>query len=303
MALTAAIAPSPGPWPRTSPLSVVAYEDQLEPLCADIEVEGTTIHYAQAGRGEVILLCHGIPLSMATWQDLFFILARDYRVIALDMPGYGRSSKEPGDYGLSDISNRIARFCEAMGIRNVYAVGSSFGAAVAITLALSNPYLVERLVLINSVGIAGGTHSIERLVRSALIRNVAARTLLQHRLGRSIFRSKLRASYASVEPDEALVDHYYRLLLREHGERSFLRTLQQFDEPALQRRLPELDHPVLSIWGGKDRVLPLTKSLKVQRLLPHCWSTVLPEAGHLPHEEMPEECARRIDSFLQMPVA
>lgn len=301
--VVAAAVPSHVPRRGAARLSAVAFEDRLAPLSADVEVDGATIHYAKAGRGEAVLLCHGIPLSMASWQDLFFLLARDYRVVALDMPGYGRSSKSPGDQSLEGIGARIAGFCAALGIKRVHAVGSSFGAAVAISLALSNPRLVERLVLINSVGIAGGTHSIERLVRSTLIRNLAAHTLLRRSLGRSIFRSKLRASYAMIEPDEALVDHYYRLLLRDHGEQSFLRTLQQFDERALQRRLPGLDHPVLSIWGGKDRVLPLAKSLKVQRLLPHCWSTVLPEAGHLPHEELPEECAERIDSFLQMPLA
>lgn len=284
-------------------LSAVAFEDRLDAISSDAEVDGGTIRFAEAGKGEAILFCHGIPLSMATWQDLFFLLAGNYRVIAVDLPGYGRSSKPPGDYGLDQISAKIAALCATLGIGSIHAVGSSFGAAVAITLALSNPRLVDRLVLINSVGIAGGTHSLERIVRSALIRNAAARALLYRRLGRRVFRAKLRASYAMIEPDEALVDHYYDLLLRDHGERSFLRTLQAFDEAELQRRLPRLAHPVLSIWGGRDRVLPLSKSLKVQRLLPNCWSTIVDRAGHLPHEEMPEQCAARIDSFLQMPIS
>jgi 4,5:9,10-diseco-3-hydroxy-5,9,17-trioxoandrosta-1(10),2-diene-4-oate hydrolase len=281
--------------------SAVVFEDRLEALSRDVDVGGERIHYAEAGHGPAILFCHGIPLSMSSWQDLFFALAPHYRVIAVDMPGYGRSSKPAGDYDLATIGAQIARLCAAIGADRIHVVGSSFGAAVAVTLALEHPRLVDRLVLINSVGIAGGTHAIERLVRSALIRNIAALALLQQGLGRSIFRAKLRASYETIDPDEALVDHYYRLLLRDHGERSFLQTLQRFDEAALQARLPHLTHPVLSIWGGHDRVLPLSKSLKVQSLLPNCWSTVIAAAGHLPHEERPEECTRRIHDFLRMP--
>ncbi|MER9680390.1 alpha/beta fold hydrolase [Mesorhizobium sp. M0184] len=294
----AAAAQDPGS-PRR--LSATAFTDRLYPLSAEIKIPGATIRYSEAGGGEAVLLCHGIPLSMTTWQDLFFLLAEDHRVIAVDMPGYGRSSKGPGDYSLARIAGDMVELCSALNISRMHVVGSSFGAAVAITIALGYPSRVNRLVLINSVGIAGGTHKVERIVRSALVRHFAAGVLLQKRLGRSIFRSKLSASYATLEPDPALVDHYYALLRRDHGELSFLRTLEQFDEAALQRRLQHLANPVLSIWGGKDRVLPLSKSLGVQRLLPNCWSTVIAEAGHLPHEEMPEACASRIRSFLAMP--
>ena len=297
-ALPIAAAPQAGPPPR---LSAVAFTDRLYPLSGEMEIRGATIRYAEAGCGETVLLCHGIPLSMTTWQDLFFLLAKDHRVIAVDIPGYGRSSKAPGDYSLARIADDIAGLCAALDIPRVHLVGSSFGAAVAITVALSYPCRVDRLVLINSVGIAGGTHKIERIARSALVRHLTAGVLLQQRFGRSIFRSKLSASYATLEPDPALVDHYYALLRHDHGELTFLRTLEQFDEAALQRRLPDLANSVLSIWGGKDRVLPLPKSLAVQRMLPNCWSTVIAEAGHLPHEEMPEACASRIRAFLAMP--
>jgi 4,5:9,10-diseco-3-hydroxy-5,9,17-trioxoandrosta-1(10),2-diene-4-oate hydrolase len=286
-------------WPVR--LSATAFEDHLYPISTEIVVSGRTIRYAEAGSGNAVLFCHGIPLSMTSWQDLFFLLAADHRVIAVDLPGYGRSSKGPGDYSLARIADDLAALCAALHISRVHLVGSSFGAAVAITIALSYPHQVGRLVLINSVGIAGGTHKIERVVRSALVRHLAAKVLLQKRVGRKIFHAKLKASYATLEPDPALVDHYYSLLRRDHGEMSFLRTLEQFDEAALQRRLPDLVNPVLSIWGGRDKVLPLAKSLSIQRLLPNCWSAVIAEAGHLPHEEMPDACAGQIRAFLAMP--
>jgi pimeloyl-ACP methyl ester carboxylesterase len=288
--------------PSTALLSAVAFEDRLEAFSENIKIGEKTIRYADAGCGDAIVLCHGIPLSMSTWQDMFFLLAVRYRVIAVDMPGYGRSTKFPGDYSLAALSGTLAQLCAHLDLNKVHVVGSSFGAAVAITLAQENPTLVQRLVLINSVGIAGGTHSLERIVRSGLVRHLVSGALLQRRVGRAIFRNKLRASYATLEPDEALVDHYYELLLRGSGERSFLKTLQQFDERALQRRLSDVAHPVLSIWGEKDKVLPLSKAFGVQKLLPRCWSTVIADVGHLPHEEKPHDCASLIDSFFRMPL-
>ncbi len=287
---------------RPPALNAVAFHDRLEPISADAPVTGGTLHYAMLGEGPAILFCHGIPLSMTTWQDLFFALSRNYTVIAIDLPGYGRSSKDFHDYSLDAISHRIAELCAYLKIGRIHAIGSSFGAAVAATLALTEPTLIDRLVLFNSVGIAGGTHAVERAARSGLVGSAIRSALLRDGLGRAIFRSKLRMSYASLKPDEALIDHYYGLLLRDGGAHSFLQTLRQFKEPDLQRRLPELTHPVLSLWGTGDRVLPVRKSVAIQTLLPNCWATIVTGSGHLPHEERPYHCARLIHQFLRMPI-
>ncbi len=286
-----------------APLSAVSFEDRLEPISADAEVTGGRLRYAMAGDGQAILFCHGIPLSMSTWQDLFFALASRYKVIAVDLPGYGRSSKAFPEHSLSTMSQALADLCAEIGVSRVHAVGSSFGAAVAATLALNAQGLVDRLVLINSVGIAGGTHSVERLARVGLVRQALRSALVRERLGRRIFRSKLRNSYATLTPDEALVDHYFSLLQREDGAQSFLQTLRLFRERNLQRNLPSLKRPVLSIWGARDRVLPASKSIKIQMLLHQCWSTIIDGAGHLPHEEQPMQCAFLIDTFLRQPEA
>lgn len=289
------------PQTAAAPLSLVRFTDRLTPLARSQAVSGGTIRYATAGEGpQTLLFLHGIPLSMTTWQDLFFILARRYRVVAIDMPGFGQSGKEFGDFSLDATSRRVAEFCAALGLERVHVAGSSFGAAVAVVLALNEPHLVERLLLINSVGIAGGTHSVEQAARIGLIRSAVRSVLLRKKVGRWIFRSKLRASYAAFEPDEAMVSYYYDQLLEPGAADSFLRTLQQFSEKDLQARLTALDKPVLSIWGTQDKVLPVQKSLGIQARLKDCWSVILPGAGHLPHEEYPDRCARLIDRFLTL---
>ena len=97
-----------------------------------------------------------------------------------------------------------------------------------------------------------------------------------------------------------MVSYYYDQLLEPGAADSFLRTLQQFSEKDLQARLTALDKPVLSIWGTQDKVLPVQKSLGIQARLKDCWSVILPGAGHLPHEEYPDRCARSIDRVLTL---
>lgn len=277
------------------------FTDAMYPFARSMSVDGCRIAYRDEGEGPAIVLLHGIPLSMTTWQAVYPALAQNHRVIAIDMPGYGRSAKTGGDYSLDAIAARILALCAELGVAKTHVVGSSFGAAVAMTMAFTDRGRIDRLVLVNSVGIAGGTHSIEKVVRSGLIRYLVAGALSRRRFGKPIFRAKLRNSYASMLPPEALVDHYYELLLRDGGERSFLKTLQQFRERDLQRRLPEVGNEVLSIWGGEDSVLPLRNAVNIQKRLANCWSRILPASGHLPHEEQPREFVAIVEKFLAMP--
>jgi len=287
--------------PRPVPLTMLDFEDRMSPLARLQTVAGGPIRYALAGDGpETILFLHGIPLSMTTWQDLFFDLARDHRVLAIDMPGFGHSGKAFGDYSLDATSARVAELCAALGLARLHVAGSSFGAAVATVLALNAPELVDRLLLINSVGIAGGTHSVERAARIGLVRHAMRSAILREGIGPRIFRSKMRASYTAHMPDEAMVDFYYRQLLEPGAADAFLQTLQQFHEKGLQARLPELRKPVLSVWGAGDKVLPVNKSLGIQARLGDCWSVILPEAGHLPHEEFPSRVASLFRRFLTL---
>ncbi|OIQ31589.1 MAG: hypothetical protein BM562_06980 [Alphaproteobacteria bacterium MedPE-SWcel] len=287
--------------PASAPLSMLAFEDRMSRLARVQGVSGGQIRYALAGEGpETILFLHGIPLSMQTWQDLFFRLARGYRVLAIDMPGFGQSGKAFEDYSLDATSARVAELCRALGIGRLHVAGSSFGAAVASVLALNEPELVDRLMLINSVGIAGGTHAVERAARIGLVRQIMRSALLRENIGIRIFRAKMQASYAAHEPDDAMVTYYYRQLLEPGATDSFLMTLRQFRERDLQARLPDLRKPVLSIWGTQDKVLPVKKSVGIQTRLGDCWSVVLPGAGHLPHEEFPDRCASLFHRFLSL---
>lgn len=252
------------------------------------------------GSGPPTLFLHGIPLSLLTWRSNLNPLSRSLTVVGVDMRGYGMSAKPRGaDYSVPGHAAAIEELITSLGFDQVNLVGSSYGCAVAVTLAHVAPQRVRRLVLINPVCYPGEQHSATRLARMSLAA-VVARTSLRSRLvGKLIIGSGLSRAYASstqATPD--VVAAYHELLTREHGEQAYLSTLRQLDEPGVARRIPELDQQTLVIWGERDRVLPASDAERMMTELRSGHLEVLAGVGHFPHEEAPDRVNRLIGNFL-----
>src|SRR3712207_6043758 len=123
---------------------------ELQSYAQSIVVDGLRLHYFDTGPHSTvpIVLVHGLGDEADTWRHIFPALARWRRVIALDLPGFGRSEKPRRAYTLAFFARTIAELLDALGIRRAGLVGHSMGAAVAQRLALAQPACVEQLVLI-----------------------------------------------------------------------------------------------------------------------------------------------------------
>src|SRR5690606_8142793 len=105
-----------------------------------LEVDGFQVHYIQEGSGPHLLLIHGIGASIYCWRQIFEGLTRDFTVTALDLPGFGRSSKWPSlHYGLDEQCGRITEFLDRLDIRQCRLVGCSMGGTLALWMALKSP--------------------------------------------------------------------------------------------------------------------------------------------------------------------
>ena len=109
------------------------------------EVDGLSIHYVTEGRGPAVVLVHGLGGFAESWRHNVGALARVATVYAVDLPGFGRSSKPPARYRLADAARALHGFAQAMGLGRFALVGHSLGAAVTLTYALTHPARVERL--------------------------------------------------------------------------------------------------------------------------------------------------------------
>jgi pimeloyl-ACP methyl ester carboxylesterase len=255
--------------------------------------------YVQRGQGPAVLLLHGVPLSLLTWRHNIDYLARQATVIAIDMKGYGMSGKPPGNYTPDDHARVIGELLDTLNFYRVSLVGSSYGCAVAIALAHAFPDRVDKLVLINSVGYPGGRHSLERLLRIRILAALLRPSLRNRVLAKTLLASGLRKSYANSSlAGKELVEAYLSLLRRESGDVAFLATLQQFQEEEVARRLAAISHQTLIIWGAQDHVLPVSNAELIHHDIRGSRLEVLPNCGHLPHEEAPQLVNPLIAQFL-----
>jgi pimeloyl-ACP methyl ester carboxylesterase len=273
--------------------------DELYARATEVPLADAAICCLRQGSGPAVTLLHAVPLSLITWRNNIATLARDHTVVAFDLKGFGRSQKPAGDYSPQAHARVLGHLLDALGIHSTSLVASSYGCAPAIYFALDNKERVDRLVLINSVGCAGGRHSLERLLRISGVAAMARLALRHDRLGRALFLSRLKRSYARpTAPMKEVGEAYFELFLREGGQERFLSTLVQFDEAALGNALPRLGQPTLIIWGAQDHVLPVANARRLQQAIPGAQLRILPEAGHLPQEEAPAEVNRLILDFL-----
>src|SRR5262245_57293299 len=162
------------------------------------EVDGMRIHYQEFGEDNnpVMLLIHGYSASTFSWRTAAPLLAEDgFRVIAVDLIGFGFSSK-PGwfDYTIGSQARIVERFMDRLGIGSAILIGSSYGGAVAGTLALDYPERVSKLVLVDAVANDRPlNHPLVQLVKTPLIGEVVGAFLVD---SKAFVRSRMRQSMA-----------------------------------------------------------------------------------------------------------
>ncbi len=222
---------------------------------ADVN-DSVRIAYVDEGTGpETLLFLHGLGSNLQAWNKTIAGLRDDYRCIAIDLPGYGKSSKEEYAFGMGFFADQVAAFTEELGLENVTLVGHSMGGQVAITLALRQPEFLDRLVLAAPAGLE--TFSAEN--REFFATYVTPATI------RATTEPQIEANFALnfyELPEDArfMVDD--RLEMRKDTQAYAYYTEMiprcvrgMLDEP-VAGRLSELNLPTLLIFGRQDRLIP-----------------------------------------------
>jgi pyruvate dehydrogenase E2 component (dihydrolipoamide acetyltransferase) len=248
---------------------------------------------AGPGKTRPLLFLHGLGGNYGTWQVALGRLAERHRVVALDLPGHGKSSKPDAsafDYSLASLAKAIAEAIETLKLKQPIVVGHSLGGAVAIQLALDLGDRIGGLVLIDGAGLG-------REIGAEL------RLLMAGEAGRDTARGLL-----------ALFYHDQRLVLDRGVDEMAMTQMQQGAWPAQQAaanaafddagqrfdlpgRLSEVAQPVLIIWGAHDRVIPMSHGVDAITRLSDALLKVIPAAGHVPQVEAPDVVAMAIDRF------
>jgi pimeloyl-ACP methyl ester carboxylesterase len=270
-----------------------------------VAVRGAAIRVHVTGdpQSPPVLLLHGIGRSLQDWLPQHDRLSGAYRVLSLDMPGFGLSDRFDEPVTLDSLAAGVEETLAALGEdRPVHVLGNSLGGAVAMRMLVREPDRIATMTLVNSAGFG-------KEVAFAL--RVLAVPGLGMRLLRRMDRRAAWRVERSLFVDRALVtdervDFALRVAARPEHARVFLETAKSLGgfrgtRPAwrseLVSRVAELRKPTLVVWGERDLILPSTHLAAARALLPHAESHLFPGTGHMPQIERADDFAAVVQRF------
>ncbi len=268
-----------------------------------IEIDGSRVNYVDIGEqgdDRPMVFVHGLSGQWQNWLENIPRFAQARRVLALDLPGFGRSEM-PGEKISIELYGRVlAQFLERLELGDVVLVGNSMGGFVAAEVAIRRPELVDRLMLLASAGVSqmdiahrpirAGGKSIALLVKS----NAAQ----QHYMARRPTLRHLVLAIVARHPSRLKADMAFEGLLKGAGKPGFEDALRACLEYDFRDRLPQIDFPTLVIWGEKDAIIPVRDADKFVELIDGARKIVMEDTGHLPMVERPTTFNEALEEFL-----
>lgn len=263
-----------------------------------VEINGVRIHYQEKGQGVPLVLIHGYASSVYTWKDVFEPLSGKFRVIAIDLKGFGFSEKPDGDYTRRAQAEIVNGLLENLKIEKAWIVGNSMGGETALNVALNHPEKVLGLILIDSAGVkVPGTTSLAPwyLQIPVLGQALTALALTSDNLVR---KGLQKSFYDDSKITDDRVNFYYRPLKTRDGQLAARGARLQFDLYPIEDQLVKINVPTMIIWGAEDELIPLEAGRKMNSLIKNSKLTVFENCGHVPQEELPERVHNELTNFI-----
>jgi len=271
-------------------------------------INNEKIAFQDTGSGATTLLfIHGLSSYMEAWNKNISSLKEDYRCISIDLPGYGKSSKNKLDYTLAEYADFINRFLAEKDLKNVVLVGHSMGGQIAMTTVLKAPENFQKLILIAPAGIETFSEEEGKIMKmsytAAMVENASEEQI------RNNFKLNF---YEFPEDAEFMVTD--RIAMKNASDfpnysKMIVNNIHaMLDEPVIDK-LSEIKIPVLMIYGANDALIPNkyfhpTQDLeflatKAKTKMPQLQVKIIDKAGHFVNFEKAKMVNNEIESFLK----
>ena len=266
---------------------------------------GLPVSILEAGRGDPVLLLHGLGATKASFLPTLFALSKRHRVIAPDLLGHGDTAKPLARYDAPAFAQFTLDLMDALDIERTHLIGNSMGGRISLEVALRAPDRVRSLTLL-----CPAVAFIKRREFVPIVRLLRPELgFLPHRLPHRLVVRSVRAMFARPERlpmswYEAGADEFLRVFRNPRGRAALYASMRNIylDEPAGDRgfwvRLERLETPAIFLWGDRDRLVPSGFSRHVERVLPSARSLVIEDCGHVPQFEHPETTHELVKDFL-----
>jgi pimeloyl-ACP methyl ester carboxylesterase len=252
------------------------------------------VHYETIGRGPAALLLHCWLGSWANWRDAMTVLARSYRVHALDFWGFGESS-EQHHYEIADYVSMVETFMDTLGIASAPVLGHSMGGSVALCLALKQPERVQKVVIVGSpvdgASLSFWLHVAGKPFFGWLAWNVPFFLPVVMRLYAPWIATDHRRWYRMFKED-----------INRTSMQAFCYSIGSLAQMDLRPRLQDFKMPVLGIFGAKDNIVNPNQAALVNRM-PFGRSIIFERSRHYPMLDESERFFQTLLAFLQEPAA
>lgn len=259
-------------------------------------IDGIMVHYRDEGHGFPIVLLHGAFSSLHTFDAWVKHLKPFYRLIRLDLAGFGLTGPHPEhNYSIANHVRIVNIILGRLGVQACHLIGSSLGGWLSWEFALRYPDRVQKMILIDAAGFLD-QKSIPlpfRMARTPFVNKV-----IKFAVQKNILEQFIRQVYfdqSKVTP--SLIDRYYDLFTRDGNPEAFLHLVNDKHKDNT-KQLKTIQTPTLILWGAEDRWVPIEFAYRFKAEIPHARLVLYKNVGHLPMEEIPHISIREATHFL-----
>ncbi len=263
-----------------------------------IETKGSHYYYLDEGQGAPILMLHGFTGSSESWSEIINFFSDARRLIAIDLPGHGKTRNENLPHTFESIASDIVTIIERLDLKPVDLIGYSMGGRLALFLALQYPEKFRSLILESaSPGLATAVERAERITQDQklihLLETEPIEIFVDHWQSIPLFTSQTQLSSQKFEQQRQ-----QRLNNSPHQLANSLRWMGTGRQPSLWSRLEELSLPTLLLAGALDKKYVAINERMLAKI-PDARLHIFPSAGHNIHFEQPQAFMERVELFLK----
>lgn len=256
------------------------------------QINGINISYRDEGSGLAVIFIHGFPLNQTMWDDQVAALKDRFRVITVDLRGFGQSDVPDGPYAMSQMADDIRGLMRVIGLERAVLAGLSMGGYVSLAFYRKHPEAVQAMVLADTRAVADNAEGRERRMKSAEKAELSgskaiADDMVAVALGATTLKDRPEVVRRMREMAESSAPQAIAAAQRGMAERLDSRDL-----------LAAIDFPVLIICGEEDTLTPLAESEALKQSIPGSKLVVIPAAGHLSNLEQSEPFNAALIEFL-----
>jgi len=271
------------------------------------QVQGKlSVAYTDEGTGpETIIFIHGLGSSLASWQRNIAVLKEDYRCVALDLPGYGKSGKGVLPFSMEFYADVLANLIHYLGLEKAILAGHSMGGQISMVMALKYPEMVKSLVLIDPAGFETFNEGEKKWFRQVMTPELIKLTPVQQ------IRANVVSNFYDMPPEaEYMITD--RIALRDAKDfdaycYAVAQNVHAMVDQPVNHLLDKIVQPTLIVFGENDNLIPNPylhpgKTKRIARIgdekIPYSDLVMIPKCGHFAQFEKPEAVNKAIISFL-----